>query len=106
MTMEEWINDEQEEFVEVCPACGEEMCVFQVHKEGLAAYDDAEHGGSLVAEEMPENNIRRKKLYRQLTLMLNGGPMGAGVRRELPYCCVNGIREMHTSETFMGFMAE
>jgi hypothetical protein len=28
-------------------------------------------------EPVPSNNIRRKKLYRQLTLMLNGGPLGA-----------------------------
>jgi hypothetical protein len=37
----------------------------------------------LAGEDVPSNNERRKKLYRQLTLMLNDGPLGAGVRRPL-----------------------
>ena len=61
----------------------------------------------LVRKTSPTNNIRRKKLYRQLTLMLNGGPVGAGVRRELPACCVTGICQMLLpSNTFMGFKEE
>jgi hypothetical protein len=88
-----------------CPDCGEEPCVFEKHEELLAAFDDAEHGCS-GAEEVPSNNVRRKKLYRQLTLMLNGGPLGAGVRKPLPTCCVAAIRKMLPSETFMGFKTE
>jgi hypothetical protein len=56
-------------------------------------------------EPIPSNNIRRKKLYRQLTLMLNGGPLGA-VRKPLPTCCVSAIRDMLPSDTFMGYKSE
>ena len=108
MTMEEWVGDVtgEEEFVVMCSVCEEQPCLFLQHKESLVAYDEAEH--DLLGDEgdAPTNNIRRKKLYRQLTLMLNGGPLGAGVRRELPSCCVSAIREMLPSETFMGFKAE
>ena len=108
ITMKEWVGDVtgEQEFVPVCSACGEQPCLFLKHKESLVAYDEAEH--DLLGDEgdAPTNNIRRKKLYRQLTLMLNGGPLGAGVRRELPSCCVSAIREMLPSETFMGFKTE
>jgi hypothetical protein len=88
-----------------CPECGEDPCVFGQHEELLVLFDDTEHGtGS--TEPIPTNNVRRKKLYRQLTLMLNGGPLGAGVRRPLPNCCVSAIRDMLPSESFMGFKAE
>ncbi len=69
------------------------------------AFDESEHG-ELTEEDLPPNNIGRKKLYRQLTLMINGGPMGAGVREPLPTCCVAAIRTMLASETYMGFHAE
>jgi hypothetical protein len=88
-----------------CPGCEEDSCVFIRHKDILVAYDEAEHG-SLALEDVPDNNIRRKKLYRQCTLMINGGPLGAGLRRPLPSCCISAIREMLPSETFMVFLAE
>ena len=105
MTMDEWVSDVKEEFIVVCSACGEDQCLFVQNQASLVAYDEAEHllGDG---EDVPTNNIRRKQLYRQLTLMLNGGPLGAGVRRELPTCCVAGIRQMLPSETFMGFKTE
>jgi hypothetical protein len=58
--------------------------------------------------DVPSNNIRRKKLYRQLTLMVNDGPLGVGVHRPLPNCCVSAIRYMlpSPSETYMGFREE
>jgi hypothetical protein len=103
ISIEDWANDKEEEFVAVCEFCGEETCLFEQNKETLVAFDEVEQ---IAAEEIPSNNIRRKRLYRQLTLILNGGPMGAGVRRELPACCVAGIRAMHPSESFMGCMPE
>jgi hypothetical protein len=60
-----------------CPDCCEEPCVYKKHEELLLAFDNAEHGCS-GAEEVPSNNVRMKKLYRQLTLVLNGGPLGVG----------------------------
>jgi hypothetical protein len=67
--------------------------------------DEAEHG-SLALENAPENNLRRKKLCRQRTFMINGGPLGARFQRPLPSCCISAIREMLPSDTFMGFLAE
>ena len=89
----------------VCEGCEAEPCVFVEHKESLLAFDETEHLGQDETEAVP-NNVRRKKLYRQLTLMLNGGPLGAGVRRPLPDCCVNAIQAMLPSDTFMGFRTE
>jgi hypothetical protein len=76
---------------------------FEQNKGTLVAFDEVEQ---IAAKEIPSNNIRRKRLHRQLTLILNGGPMGAGVRPESPACCVAGIRAMHPSESFMGHMPE
>ena len=89
-----------------CPECEEAPCLFLAHKESLVAFDEAETASFALEDQQPPNNIRRKKLYRQITLMINGGPLGAGVRRPLPNCCVKAIREMMPSETFMGFRAE
>jgi hypothetical protein len=88
-----------------CPGCQEDSCVFIPHKDNLVAHHEAEHG-SLALEDAPDDNVRRKKLCRQCTLMINGGPLGAGVRRPLPTCCISAIREMLPSETFMGFLVE
>ncbi len=102
------INDDddskKDEEEDSCPVCGHDPCLFEQQKELLLALDEAEHGGE--GEETPANNIRRKKLYRQLTLLLNDGPLGVGVRKELPSCCVDAVRDMLPSETFMGFRAE
>jgi DNA-directed RNA polymerase subunit M/transcription elongation factor TFIIS len=99
-------NDNKKGVDDECPECGEDPCVFFQHEELLVAYDDAEYGLTTSVEPLPDNNIRRKKLYRQLTLMLNGGPLGAGVRKPLPSCCVSAIRDMHPSDTFMGFKSD
>lgn len=106
MTMEDWVNNVEEEFVAVCKGCFEEPCIFVLNKERLVALDELEHVLLVAPEDVPSNNIRRKRLYREMTLIMNGGPLGAGVRRELPDCCVEGIRQMHPSETFMGYMPE
>jgi hypothetical protein len=106
MTMEDWVNNVEEEFVAVCKGCFEEPCIFVLNKERLVALDESEHVLLVAPEDVPSNNIRRKRLYREMTLIMNGGPLGAGVRRELPDCCVEGIRQMHPSETFMGYMPE
>ncbi len=103
--VEEMEKREAEAKKKYCEACEEEPCVFFVHEASLLAYDEAEHGG-LLGEDVPTNNLKRKKLYRQLTLMLNGGPMGAGVRKPLPDCCVAKIREWFSSETYMGYHQE
>jgi hypothetical protein len=88
-----------------CQVCENDPCLFIANEDGLIDYDEAEHG-HLAREDRPANNLRRKELCRQLTLMINGGPMGAGVRKPLPDCCVGHIREMMPSESFMGYRSE
>lgn len=103
-------NDEDEggvkiELSVVCDKCERNPCVFVIHRESLVAYDDSEHG-TMTTEDLPDSNIRRKKLYRQATLMINEGPLGAGVRKPLPGCVVEGIREMFPAVIYMGYHAE
>lgn len=94
-----------DEIEESCPVCGEDPCLFVQHAEMLLAFEEAELAG-LAPEDVPPNNLRRKALYRQMTLLINGGPLGAKVRKQLPDCVVTGIREMLPSDSFMGFHAE
>jgi hypothetical protein len=89
----------------VCSECGEYLCVFDQNELRLMSYGEDEHF-HLEEADVPTNNIRRKKLYRQHTLILNGAPMGVGIRRPLPTCCVRKIREMFPSDEFMGFRWE
>jgi hypothetical protein len=56
--------------------CGQAPCVFFEHEE-LVEYDDAEYGLTTSVEPILRTIFEGKKLYRQLTLMLNGGPLGA-----------------------------
>jgi hypothetical protein len=96
-------NIPADEIEDSCTVCGHDPCLFCQHAELLLAFDAASLG-DLAPEDVPANNLRRKSLYRQLTLLINGGPLGTGVRKELPKCCVDAVREMLPSDTFMGFM--
>jgi hypothetical protein len=111
---EEWVagkvpeEEPQEEPVEEpevekeCEHCCEQPCVWVAKKEDMIFYDESEHG-LLPKEDLPPNNIRRKKLYRQMTLHLQDGVVQKGVRHELPTCVELGTRELFPSPTFMGF---
>jgi hypothetical protein len=79
---------------------------FFKHEELLVEFDDTEHGSMASSEPISSNNVRRKKLYRQLTLMLDGGPFDTGDRKPLPSCCVSAIQHMLPSDSFMGFKLE
>ena len=91
-----------EEASEECYHCREEPCVWVAQKEAMKRFDASEHA-HLPVGDLPPNNIRRKKVYRQMFLHINQGPAGVGVRIELPKCVENGTREMFPSPTFMGF---
>jgi hypothetical protein len=47
-------------------------------------------------------------MYRQMGLVINGGPTGKGVQLELPICVVNEVREMfpESDKRYMGHMEE
>jgi hypothetical protein len=91
-----------EDEVSECAHCGEDPCVWLTKKEDMRIFDVLEHG-HLPVEGSPPNNIRRKKVYRQMFLYINQGPSGAGVRIELPECVEDGTRAMFPSPCFMGF---
>ena len=74
-----------------CAFCEEEPCVWLLNHDSILAWDALEHEG-LDVKEMPTANLRRKKLYRQMALTVNGGPMGKGVRIEHPRCVLDGIK--------------
>ena len=88
-----------------CRQCIESPCVWRQKKEDMRLFDASEHG-HLQAEDLPPNNIRRKKVYRQMFLHINEGPTGRGVRHVLPKCVEDGARLMFPSPTFMGFRAK
>ena len=53
-----------------------------------------------------DNSKKRKYCYQQYTLFINGGPLGAGIRRELPICILNKVRGLFPNEDgnpYMGF---
>jgi hypothetical protein len=85
-----------------CYHCRQDPCVWLAQKETMRMFDENEHA-QLPDEDRPPNNIRRKKVYRQMFLHINEGSAGVGVRIELPKCVENGTREMFPSPTFMGF---
>ena len=85
-----------------CKECCECSCVWKTKKEEMKDFDDNMHG-HLPREDWLPNNIRRKKVYRQMVLHINGGGTGKGVRMELPMCVENGVRKLFLSPTFMVF---
>ena len=52
------------------------------------------------------SNLRRKPIYRQMALIIAGGPAGKGIRMVHPNCIVQGIRLMFPAEDnkYMGHM--
>ena len=100
------VKDEDERVVDDvgdddCVHCGEAPCMWLSRKDIMVLYDENEHS-RLANEDKPPNNMRRKKVYRKMTLMLNG-PLGAGNRKKLPKCVENGARALFPSPSFMGF---
>ena len=88
-----------------CKDCCKEPCVWKAKRDQMIDFDDDEHS-HLPEGAGPPNNIRRKKVYRQMVLTMNEGGTGKGVRVALPKCVENGVRKLFPSPTFMGFKAK
>jgi hypothetical protein len=86
----------------MCLFCDEHPCVWLLKKEEMLDFDDNEHG-HLPLEDWPPNNIHRRKIYQQMTLFINDGPLGKGVCKQLPKCIDNGCLYSFPSLVFMGF---
>jgi hypothetical protein len=61
-------------------------------RKSLVAFDEAKHASLATKEKPPSNNVRCKKLRRQLTLvMVNGGPLGCGSQDRVAWLlCLGG----------------
>ena len=99
----EAVDVNKSEAARECPHCCEDPCMWVANKDRMKLHDENEHA-HLPVDDVPPHNIRRKMLYRQMFLIMNGGGSGAGVRVELPMCVTDGVRVMFPSPTFMGFL--
>jgi hypothetical protein len=97
-------ESEPEEKWEECVECRESPCVWVGQRDVMILFDEMEHA-HLPQEDLPPNNIRRKKVYRQMTLFIQEGQVQKGVRHVLPACVEEGTRLLFPSPTFMGFMS-
>ena len=88
-----------------CTYCNSMPCIWVSNKKGMLQFDELEHA-TLIGDDIPLANQRRKGIYRQMALIMNEGPTGKGVRLELPICIVNGVREMFPEKDhkYMGHM--
>jgi hypothetical protein len=103
--MDEGLKEDESTGGKECKECCEEPCVWLVKRDEMIDFDCDEHDHMPDAHG-PPNNIRRKKVYRQMVLYLNEGGTGKGVRVVLPKCVENGVRKLFPSPTFMGFKAK
>jgi hypothetical protein len=71
-----------------CIHCDKCPCVWLKNREAMLTWDIATY------DEEVEMKIRRKGIYRQMALIINDGPMGRGVRMQLPSCVVDGVRSL------------
>ena len=58
-----------------------------------------------LVHEHPPNNIMRKYMYRTMSDIISGGPMGEGNRKPLPLCVLEGVRKKFLQEIgeYMGY---
>ena len=82
-----------------CTDCERNPCIWWSNRGDMYNMNINENEGDV------PNNIRRRKLYRQMFLIWNKGPAGMGNRTKLPKCIEKGIRLMLPSDTkmYMGY---
>jgi hypothetical protein len=102
LVVQEGLTEDGGETNPECEYCSEYPCVWEAKKEDMRIFDMCENG-YLPVEDYPPNNIRHKKLYREMFLHINQGPSGSGVRMQLPGCVEIGARLMFPLPTCMGF---
>ena len=103
------MQSSSENITSFCVHCESQLCVFHQYEEEVKA------GLEMWLQDLQEkqgptmhcdNSKKRKYCYRQYTLFINGGPLGAGIRRELPICILNKVRGLFPNEDgnpYMGF---
>jgi hypothetical protein len=88
LPVEAIMKEPEDEPVE-CVECSEYPCVWLSKEHDMIFFDQMEHE-HLPEKDMPPNNIRHNKLYRQMTLHIQAGQVQKGVRHELPKCVERG----------------
>jgi hypothetical protein len=81
-------SDDGKSFHMLCDKCENVPCLWEENKESMVQYDKA------MCDEDAEANKHRYCLYKQMALVINGGPAGRGNRLKLPECVVTGVREL------------
>jgi hypothetical protein len=82
-------SDDGKSFHVWCQECEDVPCVWASNKQEMITYDEVTH------DDNTAPNKRRHALYRQMALVINGGPAGRGNRLKLPQCVLSGVRELH-----------
>jgi hypothetical protein len=81
-----------------CSHCDQDPCYW-----GFFCYEIEMIVAQTLDLEAEPNNCKRKVAYRQLTYMLHGF-LGKENRKELPKCCVEGIRGLYPNHSGIGYM--
>jgi hypothetical protein len=81
-------SDDGKSFQKYCTMCSNVPCLWIDNQPAMEAYAAA------ASDDNEETRKRRHGLYRQMALIVNGGPSGKGVRVKLPECVVAGIRQL------------
>ena len=68
-----------------CSHCKVGPCVWVTNIDNMVAVDTAEHDAHV------DMRTRRNVIYRQMSLIINDGPIGVGIRAILPPCVVAGV---------------
>jgi hypothetical protein len=71
-----------------CSQCQEVPCVWEHNQQAMIEFDRAK------SKDDEDPNRRRFALYRQMALIINGGPSGRGNRLKLPPCVLFGVRAL------------
>jgi hypothetical protein len=96
LPVEVMMEEPEDEPVECVVECGEYLCVWLSKEQDMIFFDQMEHE-HLPEQDMPPNNIQRKKLYRKTTLHIQAGQVQKGVRHQLPNCIEIGTCELFPS---------
>jgi hypothetical protein len=75
-------------FLMRCIECDNLPCVWIENKDTMILFDEATH------DKNTQANKHRHAMYRQMALVINDGPSGAGVRMRLPECVLAGVRDL------------
>ena len=88
----------------VCDICHVQTCLWMRYCDEIIAHGDWYYDNE--APEVNKESETRKFCYRMF-ICIHYGPLGVGVRVELPQCVVEGVREVYPSpdNTYMGYMS-